>query len=84
MALTRDFLPHLHEPVPGLLAFLGCNGRGVGLGTAMGTAIGEHFLAPERCPLPFPITRIRPIPLHGLQRLYVASVISYYRLLDWL
>jgi len=84
VALTRDYLPHLHEPVPGLLAFLGCNGRGVGLGTAMGMAIGKHLLQPDRSPLPFPITRIRPIPFHGLKRLYVAAVIAYYRLLDLL
>jgi glycine/D-amino acid oxidase-like deaminating enzyme len=84
VALTRDFLPHLHEPVPGLLAFLGCNGRGVGLGSAMGMAIGKHLLAPERAPLPFPVTRIRPIPFHGLKRFYVAAVIAYYQLLDLL
>ena len=82
VALTRDYLPHLHEPVPGLLAFLGCNGRGVGLGTAMGKAIAKHLLESDRSPLPFPITRIRPIPFHGLKRLYVAVVIAYYRLLD--
>ena len=82
VALTRDYLPHLHEPVPGLLAFLGCNGRGVGLGTAMGMAIGKHLLHPDRGTLPFPITKIRPIPFHGLKRLYVAAVIAYYRLLD--
>ncbi len=82
VALTRDFLPHLHEPVPGILAFLGCNGRGVGLGTAMGMAIGRHLLAPSASPLPLPITSVRPIPFHGLQRLYVATVIAYYRLRD--
>jgi glycine/D-amino acid oxidase-like deaminating enzyme len=82
VALTRDFLPHLHEPVSGLLAFLGCNGRGVGLGTAMGMAIGKHLLQPERFPLPFPTAPIRPIPFHGLQRLYVGAVIAYYRVLD--
>jgi glycine/D-amino acid oxidase-like deaminating enzyme len=82
VALTRDYLPHLHEPVPGLLAFLGCNGRGVGLGTAMGMAIGTHLLQPEGAPLPFPVVRIRPIPFHGLQRIYVAAVIAYYQLLD--
>ncbi len=82
VALTRDYLPHLHEPAPGLLAFVGCNGRGVGLGTAMGMAIGKHLLAPSSAPLPFPITSLRPIPFHGLQRLYVAAVIAYYRLLD--
>lgn len=83
VALTRDYLPHLHEPASGLLAFVGCNGRGVGLGTAMGMAIGKHLLSPSS-PLPIPITSIRPIPFHGLQRLYVASVIAYYRLLDFL
>jgi glycine/D-amino acid oxidase-like deaminating enzyme len=82
VALTRDFLPHLHEPLPGLLAFLGCNGRGVGLGTAMGRAIAQNLLHPDRSPLPFPVTPIRPIPFHGLKRLYVAAVIAYYRLLD--
>ncbi len=82
VALTRDYLPHLHEPVPGLLAFLGCNGRGVGLGTAMGMAIGKYLLQRESAALPLPITRIRPIPFHGLQRLYVAAVIAYYQLLD--
>jgi glycine/D-amino acid oxidase-like deaminating enzyme len=82
VALTRDYLPHLHEPVPGLLAFVGCNGRGVGLGTAMGMAIAKHLLAPSSSPLPIPVTAIRPIPFHGLQRLYVAAVIAYYRLLD--
>jgi glycine/D-amino acid oxidase-like deaminating enzyme len=82
VALTRDYLPHLHEPVPGLLAFLGCNGRGVGLGTAMGMAIACHWLHPDRSPLPFPRTAIRPIPFHGLRRLYVATAIAYYRFLD--
>jgi hypothetical protein len=48
----------------------------------MGRAIAHHLLQPERAPLPFPISRIRPIPFHGLQRLYVAAVIAYYRLLD--
>ncbi len=84
VALTQDYLPHLHEPVPGLLAFLGCNGRGVELGTAVGMALGKHLLHPERNPRPFPATRIRPIPFHGLQRLYVAAAIAYYRVLDLL
>lgn len=25
IAVTRDFLPHVHEPVPGLSIFVGCN-----------------------------------------------------------
>jgi hypothetical protein len=45
-------------------------------------AIGTHLLQPEGAPLPFPVVRIRPIPFHGLQRIYVAAVIAYYQLLD--
>ncbi len=36
IAHTKDFLPHLHEPAPGILAGLGCNGRGVAMSTVMG------------------------------------------------
>jgi sarcosine oxidase len=49
----------------------------------MGMAIGKHLAAPSSSPLPFPVTGVRPIPFHGLQRLYVAAVIAYDRLLDW-
>jgi glycine/D-amino acid oxidase-like deaminating enzyme len=39
VAITRDFLPHLHTPAPGLLIDIGCLGRGIALQTAMGQAI---------------------------------------------
>ena len=82
VALTRDHLPHLHQPAPGLIAFLGCNGRGVGLATAIGAALAEHVLNAGRTTLPFPTTPLQPIPLHGFHRLYVSAVIAYYRLRD--
>lgn len=85
VALTRDTLPHVHQPAPGLLAALGYNGRGVAMGTHLGKLIGESWgKAAFEEVLPFPITPIQPIPLHGLQRLYVGTVVSYYRLRDWL
>ena len=36
VAMTPDHLPHIHEPEQGLLAAVGCQGRGVGLMTALG------------------------------------------------
>lgn len=85
VALTQDSMPHVHEPAPGLHVALGYNGRGVGMGTHLGSLIGRHLgtraLADA---LPLPVTSIAPIPLHGLQRLYVAAVIQYYRTQDWL
>ena len=41
IAITRDFLPHLHEPAPGVTLALGCNGRGIALCTSLGRQSGE-------------------------------------------
>ncbi len=82
IAVTRDFMPHLHQPAPGITMALGYNGRGIALATSMGreaaALVGGGV--PERCP--YPITPIQPIPLHGLQRFYVAAGVAWYSLLD--
>ncbi|MDR5880303.1 FAD-binding oxidoreductase [Caballeronia sp. LZ032] len=82
VSVTRDFLPHVHEPEPGLLINIGCMGRGVALETAMGDALARYTLTRDVRALPFPLTRISPIPFHGLQRLYLAAVVSWYRMRD--
>ncbi len=82
VALTRDFLPHLHEPEPGLTIDIGCMGRGVGLQTAIGMKLAEYVATGDRAALPFPVTGIRPLPLHGLHKAYVSAIIAWYRLTD--
>jgi glycine/D-amino acid oxidase-like deaminating enzyme len=82
VSVTRDFLPHVHEPAPGLLALIGCMGRGVGLQTAMGEAVAEAVATGNRTAIPFPVTPIRRLPLHALHELYVAAIIAWYRLTD--
>jgi glycine/D-amino acid oxidase-like deaminating enzyme len=82
VALTRDFLPHLHEPEPGLLVDIGCMGRGVGLQTAMGKAMAQYLSTGDRTSLPFPVVPITPLPLHALNELYVSAIIAWYRLTD--
>ena len=64
VALTRDFLPHLHEPEPGLLIDIGCMGRGVGLQTAMGMRMAAYVATGDKRALPFPVVPIKPLPLH--------------------
>ena len=81
VALTRDFLPHVHEPRPGLWLVIGCNGRGVGLMTALGTALGRQLLH-RGTAQPFPTSPVRPLPLHRLHRLYAGGLIRWFRLLD--
>jgi glycine/D-amino acid oxidase-like deaminating enzyme len=82
VALTPDHLPHIHEPEPGLLSVAGCQGRGVGLMTALGPRLAAY--AKDRDPeaLPLPLTPIRPIPFHRFRRLGVATAIGWYRTLD--
>jgi glycine/D-amino acid oxidase-like deaminating enzyme len=82
VALTRDFLPHLHEPKPGLLVDIGCMGRGIGLQTAMGVAMADYVASGSPEALPFPLMPIKPLPFHSLHRGYLAALIAWYRLQD--
>lgn len=80
VALTRDFMPHVHQPAPQLRILLGCNGRGVALATQMGRYLAREIAGGQA--LPYPVTPIRPIPLHGLKRLYIGLAVAYYGLRD--
>ena len=84
VALTRDHLPHVHRPAPGLTILLGYNGRGVGLATTLGTLVAAHLASPDDHPLPLPLTGIAPIPLHSLHRIYATAILQMYRLCDYI
>ena len=82
VAVTRDYLPHLHEPARGLLIDIGCQGRGVGLQTRMGQAMAQYLVSGKQDELPVSPTPIKPFPFFGLRRLYVGAVVAYYRMTD--
>jgi len=82
VAITPDFLPHVHEPAAGLLAVAGYNGRGVAMATTLGAAAGRYAVSGNRDDLPLPISPIRPIPFHGLRRVYLAAATAWYRMQD--
>lgn len=84
VALTQDFLPHLHEPEKGLVLLAGCQGRGIGLQTSMGRWIANYMESGDSRALPLPVTKLREIPFHALRRLYVSAVIAYYKIRDML
>lgn len=81
IAITRDFMPHIHEPAPGMTMALGCNGRGIALCTSLGQHIAAR-LTDSGHVFPYPVSPIVPIPLHGLQRFYIAAGVAWYSLLD--
>jgi glycine/D-amino acid oxidase-like deaminating enzyme len=81
IAITRDFMPHIHEPAPGVTMALGCNGRGIALCTSLGQHIAAR-LAGSGNAFPYPQSPMTPIPFHGLQRFYIAAGVAWYSLLD--
>ncbi len=82
VAMTRDGLPHLHEPAPGLLAGLGFNGRGVAMATALGGLLARRALGESVESLGFPVTPVRPIRLHALSRVGARATIGYLQARD--
>jgi glycine/D-amino acid oxidase-like deaminating enzyme len=81
VCITPDFIPHYHEPEPGLKILLGFNGRGVALATRAG-AWAAHRIAGIEDDGDFPVTPIRPIPFHGLRAPALNLAMQYYRVLD--
>jgi glycine/D-amino acid oxidase-like deaminating enzyme len=84
VAMTRDHLPHLHEPAAGLLAGLGYNGRGVAMATTMGRLLARRALGAPVVELGFPVTPVLPLPFHGLSGLAARAAIRYLRCLEGL
>jgi glycine/D-amino acid oxidase-like deaminating enzyme len=82
VAMTADHLPHLHEVAPGIVAGLGYNGRGVAMATTMGMLLARRLLGEDAEELGFPVTPVRPMPLHRFSRLGAAAAIQYLRALD--
>lgn len=81
IAITRDFVPHVHLPAPGVTIALGYNGRGIAMATTLGKHLAAHLLGTSKS-LPLPPTAIKPIPLHALQRWYINAGVAWYGLLD--
>ena len=82
VAMTPDHLPHIHEPEKGLVTAVGCQGRGVGLMTALGARLAAYAVDGDTAHLPFPVSPIRPIPFHAFRQIGVAATIAWYRMLD--
>lgn len=81
IAITRDFMPHVHQPAPGLTLALGCNGRGIALCTSLGQQLAGR-LCDSTAEFAYPVTPLQRLPMHGLQRFYIGAGVAWYSLLD--
>ena len=80
LVMTHDMLPHLHEPVPGMLIGVGFNGRGITMGTMMGKLMAERLTGstPEEIDVPFtsvPRPMFQGLRVKGFEMLMQASQI---------
>ncbi len=82
LAMTADHYPHVHEPGPGALVYLGCNGRGVALATAMGKQLARRLIGGETAEIDMPITAVKPIRFHAWWPVAVRSVVLVGRIRD--
>ncbi|GAA0419689.1 FAD-dependent oxidoreductase [Cocleimonas flava] len=82
IAHTKDLLPHLHEPAPGILAGLGCNGRGVAMGTVIGRILSERVLGKEQQDLAMPTTPYKSFAFHRFHEVGVSVTTKYFEMRD--
>ena len=82
LAITPDHLPHLHEPSEDALIYLGCNGRGVALATAMGKQLAERLMGGQSARIDLPVTGIKPMHFHAFWPIGVQSAMIWGRMKD--
>lgn len=82
LAMTRDHWPHLHEPAPSALIYLGCNGRGVALGTAIAEQLAARLLRGQAAAIDLPVTTPKPIPGHFMWPAAVRAAVLHGRIMD--
>ena len=82
MAMNGDNSWHIHEPAPGLLAMLGCNGRGVALATIYGRELARHANGAPTSDFVLPKSPANRVWLYPVARPLVTALIKYYALRD--
>lgn len=82
IAMNADNSWHIHELAPGLLAMLGCNGRGVALATIYGRELARYANGAPTIDFVLPKSPPRRIWLYPLVRSLVPALVKYYALRD--
>ncbi|MEZ5844580.1 MAG: FAD-binding oxidoreductase [Hyphomicrobiaceae bacterium] len=78
VGMTTDFMPRLHRLGPDGYAWVGCNGRAVALGAALGRELARAATGTPESDLALPFTQPSPLPAHAvLRRLAPLRLIEY-------
>lgn len=82
VGITLDKRPHLHELAPGLLAWVGCNGRGVALATSLGFEFARALRGTPVAELGLPFMPLAPVFGHAIGRRIAALWLLGHRRRD--
>lgn len=84
VAMTKDSLPFMHQLAPGLIAGMGYNGRGVAMGSMMGTLLADRLLSDADTECAFPMTLPDKYKMHAFHNIGVSTAIKWFTLQDYL
>ena len=82
VGVTLDSRPHAHELGPGVLAWLGCNGRGVALATCVCAQFARACLGAPLAQLPLPFSSLSPVAGHAIGRRVASFALALFRWRD--
>jgi glycine/D-amino acid oxidase-like deaminating enzyme len=82
LSMTEDKLPHMHALADGVFTWVGCNGRGVALGIALGPVLAAAALGTAPADLPLPLTALGRVPAHALAARIAPWMLALFRWRD--
>lgn len=82
VGLTADHYPHVHRMETGLYAAGGYNGRGVAMAVVLGRVLADALCGVRDQDLDFPISQVRPLPLHAFNPIAVTAAVMWNGWLD--
>lgn len=82
IGMNWDRFPRIHRLGPDGWAWIGCNGRGVALGTALGRELGRAAMGVPEDELALPLTQPRPFPAHAIVRRIAPAYLAWLKRQD--
>jgi glycine/D-amino acid oxidase-like deaminating enzyme len=82
LGMTQDKLPHMHALAEGVITWVGCNGRGVALGIALGPVLADAALGAAPADLALPLTALGRVPAHALATRIAPWMMALFRWRD--
>lgn len=82
IAMNHEASWKIHQLAPGLLAALGCNGRGLAFATILGRELARYMTGTPAAELVMPFSPLRRIAVHPIHSPLVKALIAYYKILD--